>query len=630
MAHKSSRTKIKIGNGEKENVAAHATFSTVIAVGCLFVLPICLFGRAINFDFVDYDDPGYVQKNVHVQNGLTLTDMAWAWSTTRNGNWHPLMWWSYQLDSQLFGHKSWAYHATNVFYHALGTSVLYFALYRLGVKAGVALWVSAIYSIHPLHVESVAWISERKGILSTLFLFIALACYAEYCRPPIRRRIWLVGVGCAMVLGLMIKPMMVTLPVLLILLDIWPLRRLDINQMELPRVQRLLIEKLPFLAVAVAFSVLAIYAQSSAGAVSSTKEIPILDRVISIPAIYSFTLWRVAVPIDLSFFYTPPKKLMLWSAGGTILIAGVTMILWRRRRAMTPTLIGWLWFMIAMLPLSGVIPLGMQWTADRYTDVPAIGIYLAVATTIALAIKSIRWPSHERHTGPLGRQGLIYFLAVISLVFMGSMSHVRLGAWRNSETLIAATLDHDPTNHAALSLKATRLITEGEYQRAYEVVQIGLSANDQDPTLLDNYAYVLDKLGRRQEAIQVWEQLLQANPKNASILLRLGNAYRDVDSSRALDYYQQSLSINEDSSETHNNLGILLARNNTLSAEKHYLRAIEIWPENANAHCNLAYLLARQGKLKEAIERYRLVLEFDPQNPIASNNLQLLSKTATN
>jgi protein O-mannosyl-transferase len=593
---------------------------------CLCVLALCLFGRAINFDFVDYDDPDYVQQNIHVRNGLTLADMAWAWSTTRNGNWHPLMWFSYQLDSQLFGHTPWAYHATNVFYHALGTSVLYLALCRLGVMASVALWVSAIYAIHPLHVESVAWISERKGILSTLFMFVALACYAEYARSDVWRRWWLAGVGCSMVLGLMVKPMLVTLPILLVLLDIWPLRRLDLSNIRLELVRRLLIEKLPFLAVSVVFSILAVYAQSAEGAVSSTSEVSIWSRLISIPAIYLFTLWRAVLPIHLSFFYPPPENIFFWSASGTIVVVGVTVSLWLGRRVLAPALVGWLWFLVAMLPLSGIVPLGMQWTADRYTDIPLIGIYLAVATLFALKTRPYRQPAFLNRAWPVSRQRLLLVVPVAYLVVMGWMSHMRLDAWRNSETLVAATLDHDPTNHVALSLKVTRLINEGQYASAYEVVQAGLTAKGQNPTLLGNYAYVLNKLGRRDEAVQVWEQLLQAKPNDALILLHLGNAYRDAKPSRALKYYRQSLAIDEESSETHNNLGILLARTDDPTAEIHYLRAIEIWPENANAHCNLAYLSLRRGHVKEAINRYRYVLEFDPLNPIASNNLKLLSE----
>jgi tetratricopeptide (TPR) repeat protein len=629
MAHKSVRKKIAPPDSEKEDMITERTVLNVFAMGCLFALVVCLFGRAVKFDFVDYDDPGYVQKNIHVQNGLTLADMTWAWTTTRNGNWHPLMWWSYQLDSQLFGHTPWAYHFANVFYHAVGTCVLFLALHRLGVTASVALWTSAIYSIHPLHVESVAWISERKGILSTLFLFVALACYAEYARANVRRW-WLAGVGFAMVLGLMVKPMMVTLPILLILLDAWPLRRLDLNRIELGCIQRLLIEKLPFLVVSVAFSVLAIYAQSSAGAVSSTYEIPVLDRLIGIPAIYLFTLLRAAIPTDLSFFYLPPARVVLWSASGTILIAGVTATLWMRRRILAPALVGWFWFLIAMLPLSGIVPLGMQWTADRYTDIPMIGIYLAVATMLPMIVQSNRWPTPERQTRHLGRERLLFSLAVVSLIVLGSMSHVRLNAWRNSETLVDATLDHDPTNHAALSLKATRLINEGQYSSAYEVVQVGLVANEYNPTLLGNYAYVLNKLGRRDEAIQVWEQLLEANPIDSLTLLHLGNAYQESDPSRALECYRKSLAIDEESSETHNNLGILLARSGDPSAEGHYLRAIEIWPENLNAHCNLAYLSLQRGHTKEAIDRYRLVLELDPRNRIASNNLDVLLQSDAN
>jgi len=519
---------------------------------CVFIAAITwvVFGQTLRHEFINYDDNDYVTKNAQVARGLTFEGIAWAFTHVHSSNWHPLTWISHMVDCQLYGLNPWGHHLTSVLLHA-ATAILLFLLLR---QMTGALWrsafVAALFAVHPLRAESVAWVAERKDLLSGLFFMLTAMAYTHYTRAPKRRRYALVVV--AFVLGLMCKPMLVSLPLVLLLLDYWPLRRLPSfpphNPEDRQILRRLILEKLPLLALALASCVITVFAQKASIA-------PV--TIISLPARLGNAARACVDYLSQMFWPNDLAVLYPWEAArlrpgpivlSVLLLAGISVavFVWRRQRYL---LTGWLWYLIMLGPVIGILQVGNQSHADRYTYLPQIGLYLVLAWG-AVELCG-RW---KHYRVPL------VALASVAVVVLIFTARTQAAYWRNSETL---------WSHA-LASTTDNIIAEGNLGAA-------LHAN-----------------GKDREAMWHFQNSLRINRRQASILSSLGVFY--LESGRAdesLAHLQEALEIEPNLLDAHYNLGnTYLQMGNAEEALAHYQRALEIDPDDTQAMNNMAWILA--------------------------------------
>jgi hypothetical protein len=452
---------------------------------------IAVYAQVIGFEFVHYDDDVYVIANPHVQEGLTVAGIRWAFTTFAAANWHPLTWISLMLDRSIGGAGPWVFHLTNLILHVANTLLLFFVLDRMVGRRRPCAITAALFAIHPLHVESVAWIAERKDVLSTLFLLLTLVAYAGFVeRPgPFRR----LAVVLLFAFGLMAKPMLVTLPLLLLMLDAWPLRRAD----PWPR---LLLEKAPLLALSIASAAVTLAAQGKGGTIGSMATYPLEVRAANAIVATATYLGKAIWPTGLAVFYPHPGvSLTAWKvAGSALVLAGLTAWTIRLRRSHPCLLFGWAWYLVTLAPVVGIVQVGWQARADRYTYIPLIGIFLGVVLAVS-----------DRFAH---RPALLTRLASATLLTFGIGALVQVGYWRDSETLFRraiAVTENNPVGHNGLGLALLRrgLVPQAEAHFA-EALRI-------DPAFVDahsNLGVALGREGRMDEAILQFQRALDLNP----------------------------------------------------------------------------------------------------------------------
>lgn len=606
----------------------------------LIALSLLIYAQTFAFDFVALDDPEYVIRNVNVLRGVNADDVSWALTTTRMGNWHPIVWWSFQIDSQLFGSGPFGFHLTNVILHTLSVVILFAALKRFGMRPGLAAAVAVLFCVHPLNVESVAWISERKGVMSTLFWVLGMLAYGHYVRKPGLIRMVAV-VGC-MAAGLMSKPSLLTFPFAMVLMDLWPLRRVGLfdrsgssatedtidgvlldrsvgAEPDTIRLSKSLIEKLPLFGLSLIFFFVAMRAQRSAGAVASIESIPLAERLLQIPCAYVLYLWHAVFPANLTVAVLGP-------AGGipvgvsflaACMLLGVSVYAFVRIRRAPILFVGWFWFLGTMFPMSGIVPIGVQWMADRYTYIPNMGLFLLVCSGGFLLLYRFAIP--QRRAMALGT-------VVTIILVIGSMIQTR--HWRDSTSLMTHILRVYPDNHLAHSNLAAELIGAGDYRSALMHAEAAVCAGSTSVVTRNNLALCQAKLGQIREAILGFEEVIEIDPSFAQAHLNLGNLLRTIDVARAEACYREAIKVQGDYAEAHNNLGGLLVSRDPVEARKHFEISLRLWPENADAHANLGNSYAREGDYARAIRHYGQALELQPGHAVASQNLKVVEGMA--
>ena len=558
----------------------------VLGVSLLLALGVFLiFGRTCGYGFVNFDDDSYFSANYHVKAGLTWKGTLWAFQTGYASNWHPLTWLSLMLDAQLFGTGPAGPHLTNVILHAVN-SVLLFLLFR---RLTGALWpsalVAAIFAIHPLRAESVAWISERKDVLSGFFFMLTLLMYARYVEQfRVQNSKFKITYCLGLLffaLGLMSKPMLVTVPFLLLLLDYWPLNRFGLpapnTRPAAGQIFRLVLEKLPFLVLGLASCVVTVLAQKQA--IKTMDVLPSTFRLENALISYVTYLVQTIWPENLAAYYTYRLDMPAWAiAGAGALLFFVTLCAVLTARRFPYFLTGWLWYLGMLVPVIGLLQVGGQAHADRYTYLPQIGFILAIVWAVGDLTTSWRW------------RRPVLVVASIGLVaaFLAS-AWQQTSYWRNDEALWI---------HAIAC-------TSGNY------------------TAHNNLGYVLAARGQDSEAIKHYQQALEFNPNFADCANNLGTVYLHQEQlDKALDYYHRALAINPDLAEVHNNMAILLTKQGkTAEAIEHYRKAIELKPDRAEFYNNLANLLATTGQTPEAMPLFQKALEVDPDNAKVHYNL---------
>ncbi len=525
---------------------------------CLFLISTTLivYWQTDKHEFINYDDPGYVYDNPHIIGGLSFENFRWALGATKMSNWHPLTWFSHMVDCQLYGLNPKGHHLTNVFLHVINTVLLFFLLQLMTGALYPSALVAALFALHPLHVESVAWVSERKDLLSTFFFLLSLLAYSGYA-DKLRLSRYLLALF-AFSLGLLCKPMIVTLPFVMLLMDFWPLYRIRLDysrnrnnlvhdklyHKEWPTLL-IVLEKVPFFILSALSSVITYYVQQKGGSVALFNEYSFSSRIANALVAYEKYISKMLWPDKLAFIYPLHVQLpKLQVAGSIFLLLFITILLLWEARSYPFLIVGWLWFLGTLIPVIGLVQVGVQAMADRYTYLPLIGLFIIIA-----------WGVPELFKGWRYRGIILSISATICLACFATVTYLHLAHWKNSITLFRYTLS----------------ITNDNF------------------TVHNNLGVALAEQGQIGEAI---------------------------------NEYAKAVAIKPNFSEAHYNWGVDLDDLGKVEeAIVHYSEALRINNNNANAHCNLGIDLIKLGKINTAISHLSQAVQIDPDDAIAQSNL---------
>jgi tetratricopeptide (TPR) repeat protein len=561
---------------------------------CLFIVVVAWvpFTQTLRHDFINHDDPQYITENAEVVKGFTLPGMQWAFTHKVASNWHPLTMISHMVDCHLFGLDAGAHHRTSVLLHSLVAASLFLLLN----SATGAFWpsavVAALFAIHPLRVESVAWVSERKDVLSGLFFALTLAAYVHY----VRHRSWVryAVVLILFALGLMAKPMLVTLPLVLLLLDYWPLRRPS-NEAHGATWGSLVVEKLPLLALSAVACAITLLMQTKT--LSSTAMIPFWLRCYNVSLSSVTYLRQMFWPTDLGLFYPYPSGVLsMWPfLLAVILLAAVTYVSWRYRKERPYLLVGWWWYLIMLAPVIGLVQVGRQAHADRYTYLPQIGLAIAIIWAVADLAFSRRIP-----------RPLLGGLAVAVISVLAWAAHRQASYWRDSETIWLRTLAVTSNNAVAHKSLGGVLLKKAQVERAMFHLNEALKISP-------------DAIGDHRD------------PENASLHQHLGIALAakgQLDG--AISHYRKALELRPDYHEVHEKLaGVLWRRGDTDQATRHWQKALELRPDDPNLHASIATAYTRERRFADAISHYERSLAAAPDAVVTLNNFALVLASAS-
>lgn len=572
-------------------------FPREIIVGFLLVLSVFLiFSPVIHHDFVGYDDSEYVgDETPHVREGLTWKGMVWAFTTNHADFWHPLTWLSIMLDWQLYGNNAGGHHLTSLIFHILNSLLLLLWLNRATQSLWRSAFVAALFALHPLHVESVAWVAERKDVLSTFFWMLTLLAYTSYVRSSSdsgKRRFWKYGLTLlTLALGLMAKPMLVTMPFVFLLLDFWPLGRVSFQNkihLEREKLRQVFLEKIPFFFVVAAASVTTLLLRKHAGTVSTAIDFPIiLERLSNAAVFYLRYVEKMFWPKNLSVLYPIEKPLTGEIVAAILFLAAtIALVVWQRR-ARPYLAVGWFWFLGTLVPVIGLVEVGAQPFADRFTYIPLIGLFFAITWTAADLL--LRRNFHPAMRGVCA--GLVLLCCV-------GLTKKQVGVWKNTATLFYHAIKVTEKNYKAYNIIALSLCDQDRYAEAIGLIQKSLEIQPTYADAHNNLGYALAQIGKHEEAIEHLRIALTINP-----------AYVDA----------------------HNNLGISLAAIGKVDeAIPHYEIALANNPKYADAHNNLGIALVTRGDFASAIEHFRAACKFKPDYLAALNGLAWLLATHPN
>jgi len=572
--------------------------------GALALVTLAVYLPALHHGFIEYDDQQYLTENPRVQSGLTWSGLIWAFGF-HAGNWHPLAWLSHMLDCQLYGAWAGGHHLTSVLLHVASALLLFSVLNRTTGAIWRSAAVAALFAWHPLHVESVAWVAERKDVLCAFFWMLTLWLYVRHAaRPSITR--YLITLG-SFALCLMSKPMGVTLPFVLLLLDYWPLKRFTICDLRFTIFKTLLVEKVPFLALSAVACALTMHAQEIA--IVSTAGLPVSLRIAHVLAAYNHYLVAMFVPRHLAVYYPfqihLPALAMTGAVIGLGLITLFAIIEFRRRPYL---IIGWLWYLGTLVPVIGLVQVGDQAWADRYTYLPLIGFFIAVVWLGCEIIKS---------------RLVLQSVSVIVAAGLLAATSVQLGYWQNTRTLFEHAYEVTPKNYMAITILGSLLAKEHKYDEAMADYQTALRYQPAFPEAHFFMGDALDEQGRLDEAIAEYQKALWFKPTQEQTHIFLGIALaKQKKYDEATAHYNAALKLNPDSAVAQNNLARLLHSQGKLDeAVEHYNAALEIDPKLALARNNLGILLIQKGSLAEGAVQLREALRLDPTNSETRLNL---------
>ena len=606
---------------------ARPRFPVWIMAVLLALVTIALYWPATGHDFINFDDNVYVLENAQVTSGLTLESLQWAFFKPEVGfgYWHPLTLLSHMVDCQLFGLQPWGHHLTSVLLHAVNTVLVFLLLRSLTGTTRRSLLVAALFGCHPLHVESVAWVAERKDVLSTCFGFLALLFYARWARGRIEKEreqdrggfrsprsaltsgsYWLAFVFY--LLGLLSKPMLVTWPFVMLLLDYWPLERFKPGC-----AWRLVREKIPFVALAAAASVVTFVMSKHGGALSAGETLPLVARSGNALISYCRYLGKLFWPTNLAVFYPHPvhwplAKVLL--AGGLIL--GISGLLFAQRRRFPFSLMGWLWYCGTLVPAIGLVQVGGFAMADRYAYIPSLGVLILAA-----------WGAYE--VARRWRPAVIGLLVggAAAIVLCMALTWRQLEYWKDSETLFRHALEVTENNCLARNNLGNALDQKGQIDEAIRQFQEALRLKPDQAEARYNLGLALVRKGQAGEAIRQFQEAIRLKPDYAKAHNNLGiELAKQGQIDEAIRQFQETIRLKPDYVDAHNNLGNAFAKRRQLSeAILQFQEAVRLKPDAAFSHNYLGMALAENGQIDEAIGQFQEALRLKPDYAQARNNL---------
>jgi tetratricopeptide (TPR) repeat protein len=585
---------------------------SILTCLCLIAGTAACYLQVYDHGFLNYDDPNYVTENDAVRQGLTWNGFRWALTTFHAANWHPLTWLSHMLDVTLFGPEAaGAHHLVNLLFHLANCVLLFYLLQSMTGALGASAVVATLFALHPLHVESVAWISERKDLLSTLCLLITLRAYLHYVLRP--RPIAYLVTLLLFALGLMAKPMLVTLPFVLFLLDFWPLGRFGTMHADTDKAcgpapwkgwPGLVVEKAPFLALSAGACVVTFVAQSTGDAVQSLHTIALVPRLANIVSAYCAYLGKTLWPVDLAVFYPMPAFFSGWRVAACALllltISGLTAVSARRRPYL---LVGWAWYLGTLVPVIGLVQVGTQAMADRYTYIPLIGIFITAAW---LARKAV---AHSRSARVAAALAAVALIAIMAL-----QTHRQAGQWKSNETLFRHALGVTGDNAFAHNNLGNALDARGRFDEAFFHFSEAVRIDPGFATAYFNLGSLFDRQGRLEDALGAYTRATRLSGDYAEAHVAVGDVLskqgrRDL----AIPFYQKAVGIDRRLLHVWNSLGIAMAAEGRLEeAIACFAESIRGGPGQAEAHVNMAIALVRQGEPDEASRFFNEALAISP------------------
>jgi Tfp pilus assembly protein PilF len=606
--------------GERPRVAGPAQESKsfgrreLMMAAALAVATLAVYGQVISHQFIKLDDDLSIQNNPMVTGGLTLKGIAWAFTTFHDSNWHPLTWISHQLDCQLFGLNAGGHLFVSALIHVANTLLVFLLFKRLTGAGWKSAIVAALFALHPLHVESVAWAVERKDNLSTFFGLLSLLAYVRYAAAPSWKRYALVALWLA--LGLMSKPMLVTWPFVLLLLDYWPLKRLACQPADgMGRFAKawvpLIREKLPFMCL-VAGSMVMTYLAQSAGGTLPMVDPPFSLRLSNALVSYAKYLLLTVWPTGLGVYYPfSPEGVPAWQVAGAVIILLFITVIAIREAGKRPYLImGWLWFLGTLVPVIGLmrIGIGLAW-ADRYHYVPSIGLFAAIV--FGLGELAVAWR--------IGRVTIAAFSAIVLLSF-GFLSGVQVRFWRDSVTLFERTLSVTSNNALIQNQLGVVLNQQGKRTEAFRHFSEALRIKPDYFHALANMALALSQQGKAAEAIGFYQRALKVRSDSAQAHMQLGRLL--ADQGRQNEALQEFVQAAPNDFDLRVRLGETLARQGKHSEAIAQLTvATRLRPDNAEVHNNLGLLLLMTGQPEKSVPHFSAALRLKPDLAIAKDNL---------
>jgi Flp pilus assembly protein TadD len=626
-----------------------------VAAVCLVlaVVTVLAFQGVRGNGFLMYDDIDYVQQNRQVQQGVTMHSIEWAFTTFYAANWHPLTWISHMVDWNLYGKSPGGHHLTNVYLHAANAILLFLLLLYMTGLLGRAAIVAFLFALHPAHVESVAWVAERKDVLCTFFWFATLIAYAWYVRRPCWKRfIWVI---CCFACALMSKPMAVTLPLTLLLLDYWPLRRITLGPETRAQwsssLWKLCAEKWPLFLMAAISSVVTFIAQRAGGAVAKLQAFPVWERIANAAISYCRYVRIVLWPDPLMAFYFHERNNIMVSAAvlSAIVLLLVTAVCSHLRKDRPYCLTGWLWFLVTLAPVIGIVQVGEQALAERYTYVPFIGLFIAVV-----------WLAGDAVAKSPQLKVAAQLLAVAVIVACAVKTHAQVKVWKDTMTLFTHVIEIDPRGELPNINVCGAYLKEGKSAEAQDYCERAWSFNPSgpqtlsftafclmqthdprnlavagqrlekamrlapdDPDVLTNMALWSVLMGKPKDEETYSRKVIAAHPDLVTPWLYLGWALQAQNRlDEAVLAYRHASALDPDNFEAHNNLGMVLGKQGlTQEALKEFRLSLAIKPDQASAHSNIGMILTQAHQLPQAVEEFSQALQFDAANANAHNNL---------
>lgn len=621
---------------------------------CIVLLfsTLLIYLKVVFFDFVNFDDPIYISTNDHILTGFSWENIEWAFTSFHATNWHPLTWLSHSLDVYFYGLNPAGHHVTNIIFHSINSLLVYFFFRETTGYNWRSFILAGLFALHPLHVESVAWVSERKDVLSAFFWLLTMILYSRFVVTK-RFKYYILSL-IVFIFGLLSKPMVVTLPFALILLEIWPLNRIEFEKRSecLKQIKSSLIEKLPFFVLSILSCIITYLAQDKGGAVIKLDFLPYFVRISNSLISYIKYIWMIFWPNNLAIQYPHPGLkidffLLLVSI---VILVAISIIVLRLIRVKPFLFSGWFWFLGTLIPVIGLVQVGSQSMADRYTYIPAIGIFMMISF----------WGTEYKQKF----QSFFTFLSSLSIVILSILTWHQLDVWENSKTLFANSIQHTKNNSISHYLLGQALVNEGNLDDALDHAKLSVFYGSNFADAHNTLGTLYIKKEMEKEAVEHFNEAIRLKPgswhpyanlgllmatkgnhekadcylqkaerfleKNAFNHTALGMAWAKIgNSEKAIEHFKASLLLRPDTADTLNNLGKILLDSGDVFSAKYYLnKALSISPDSPEVLNNNGLVMLKENDLEGAIIHFSYALKINPYYEKARINLYKAIKLA--